>query len=159
MQTEKTPNPREFVAAVGAEKRAVEDFIALLESERDALIRCETERVMALAGEKSGLVQRLSQCLQQRNRMLKDCGLPARSPDFERWLERTPVARSLWNELRALGRRAAEANRLNGTLIGTRLAQVGRALMVLQSACGGAVLYGPDGTPRARLPSSSVWAA
>jgi flagellar biosynthesis/type III secretory pathway chaperone len=97
--------------------QAWEQFLAVLEAERAALVANDGERVAALAAQKADLAQALAQT-------------PARAPG-----------------IRALALKARELNQVNGALLQQRLTQTRQALALLHPAVSANAndAYGPDG--------------
>jgi flagellar biosynthesis/type III secretory pathway chaperone len=127
---------------------ALECFIALINTERDALVSGEIDRLPEIAGEKSALATRLASLEAQRDSALGDTGLATGRGGVEAWLAtRTAAdpAHSVWQRLIALTAEAKRENEINGKLIGACLQQNQQALSVLLGEATDTSTYGPDG--------------
>ena len=123
-------------------------FAVLLQSEQEALVRGELDRLMPLAEEKSRQATLLAQAAEQRNQTLTALGLGKDRTGMEAWLEQhgdADQARKDWQALLTLAAEARSQNELSGKLIQTRLLQNQRALTALNVANNQTQLYGPDG--------------
>lgn len=130
------------------EAAALRGFVSLLEQEQQALVAGEVDRLLQMAEEKSAGFAHLADLCETRNRALAAESLPPDRPGIEAWCERHPEfadTRQAWRDLLALTTKAREINRVNGQLIGARLAGNQQALSVLLAAANQAALYGPDG--------------
>jgi len=126
-------------------------FVSLLQSEEQALIPGDLDRLLPLAEEKSRLAMALGQLADARNRTLAEAGLATDKAGIESWLssqERASPSRGDWAALLALAAETRLQNELNGKLIATRMQHNQRALAVLHAAASQAMLYGPDGQQR-----------
>ncbi len=124
------------------------DFLALLQREQQTLTDGDIDRLLPLASEKSALFGRLATLSEARNKSLVAQSLPPDRAGVDAWLAAHPdaaSARKLWAELLAMTLEARELNRVNGSLINTRLANNQQALTTLLAAANQAALYGPDG--------------
>jgi flagellar biosynthesis/type III secretory pathway chaperone len=110
-----------------AQAQAWEQFLAVLEAERSALVANDGERVAALAAQKADLAQMLAHS-------------PACAPAG----------------IRALALKARELNQVNGALLLQRLAQTRQALALLRPGAGANAsdVYGPDGRSARRTPAN-----
>ena len=146
-----TPAPSRLQNLLLEEAAQLRGFLALLEREQQALVAGDVDRLMPLAGEKSGVFARLAGLGEARNQALAAESLPPDRPGVEAWLGRHPElsgSRKTWQDLLKLTLKARELNQVNGNLISTRLANNQQALTTLLSAANQAALYGPDGQAR-----------
>lgn len=137
-----------FVAAMEAERDLVRNFLEILRSEQEMLIKGEAECLPAIAQGKTELAVRLSQLAEQRNQHLLAQGLSPNRKGMEIWLAAYPDAAAaalVWRELLTLAEAARQQNQANGMAIGIRLSHNRQALELLQSAARSASLYRPDG--------------
>lgn len=139
----------ELVQSLAAEAASFHDFVLLLQSEQDALVQGEVDKLIELARRKSEQIFQLSQLAEARNHYLSGQGCS----DMEQWLKRldsneaaTPAA--TWKQLLNEAREAQHLNQTNGVMIETRLQHNQKALAVLQAAANQTSVYGPDGQPQ-----------
>jgi flagella synthesis protein FlgN len=126
-------------------------FLALLETEQQALIAGDVDRLMPLAAEKTESFSRLTGLGEARGRILAAESLTADRRGMESWLARNTDAAAAprtWRDLLSLAEKARALNQVNGELIAARLANNQQALSVLLAAANQAALYGPDGQAR-----------
>jgi len=144
----------DFIPRLHAERDALKAFVALLETEQQALVDGHTEQLLVLADSKTQAVPKLNELANTRTNALRSLGVTAESGGMAAWL-RTHAASSLpvWQDIQQLAAQAQQLNLNNGTLIQTRLRHNQQALTVLHNAANSAHgLYGPDGQPH--LPTS-----
>lgn len=127
------------------EATAVEAFVRLLGNEQQALQDGELEALPALTEQKTAAVGQLARLGQARNQLLQQAGLPTDQAGLKAWARGEPVRLTLVERVLALAAEAREMNRLNGTLIASRLSQTQNALDILMRSQTGGGLYGPDG--------------
>lgn len=129
------------------ERNTLLAFLEVLQSEQDALVHGDAERVGALASEKADLVARLGQLGEECRHRLVSQALTADRDGMESFLRRNPGAAAAWREVLSLAEKAQQLNQTNGLMINTRLGHTRQALAVLHSAADASGLYGPDGHP------------
>lgn len=143
------PVTTDFTSSLHAERDALEVFIALLETEQQALVKGDADQLLALADSKIQTALELSKLANTRND-----GLLAREGKIEpggmtAWLQANAAnCLPIWNSILQLAEKAQQLNRTNGILIQTKLRHNQQALMVLNNAANSTNgLYGPDGHP------------
>ncbi|MBI5660359.1 MAG: flagellar protein FlgN [Nitrosomonadales bacterium] len=132
-----------------AERDALGSFIALLETEQEALLGGDTERLLALSESKVRATGELVKLAEARRNDLHACGAAMGADGAAAWLQ-AHAANLLpaWRSIKQLAGEARHLNRTNGALIQSRLRHNQQALVVLQNAARNANgLYGPDGQP------------
>lgn len=146
--------PANIASQLHAECAALQAFVALLETEQQALIAGQTEQLLLLADNKTLAVQALSQLANTRSKILLANGATPGPGSIDAWLN-THASDSLpvWQDIQKLAAQSQQINRSNGELIQARLRNNQQALAVLRTAANSAGgLYGPDGQPH--LPTS-----
>lgn len=141
-------NTAEFVADLNSERDGTAEFISLLAMEQDALRAGAVEHLEALARDKAEMAQQLGELAQRRARYLAASGLSPDARGMESWLSAHPQdagAAAAWHGLRRFAEQARLLNQVNGALINLQLRHHQQMLAALQNACGGPVLYGPQG--------------
>lgn len=136
------------------ERDALRAFVALLEAEQHALIDGQTEQLLALSDNKIQAVHELGKLANARKEGLLSQGAGTGAGDIARWLQMHAVSSlPVWKDIQQFAEQVQYLNRINGTLIQTRLRQNQQALTALHTAANSAHgLYGADGQPH--LPSS-----
>ncbi len=141
-----------FAANLQAERDAIIDFIYLLQSEQDILVRGDVDGLATLASDKADKIDLLALFGEQRNRYLGAQNLARSAAGMATWLGRNPgfatAVGKLWRELLDKAETARQINEDNGVLIENRLQQNRHKLAVLQSAAASNGLYQPDGQVR-----------
>lgn len=138
----------EALSATAAERSLLEEFLAALRAEHEALSERRTDDLSALADRKLACAQRLEQSASPAFRaMLRDTQQRTRrgeaaasTPDGQLWL---------------LLREAAELNRTNGILIDQHLKQVRLSLAHIDPVSPTRQLYGRDGQGSGKSPGRS----
>lgn len=152
---EATPSPLGkspgFAATLGEERAALTRFVALLQSEQEALISQDADRLLQLVEEKNRFASQLNDLESARTSAMH----ADKTTDFETWLSRhDPASLSVWTDIRRLATEARRLNQTNGELIQIKLRYNQQALSVLFGAAENAAgLYGRDGQASI-LPSS-----
>jgi len=143
---------KDLLSGLQAEHDALQAFVATLESERQALLNGEVERLLTLADDKTRSVQAISKLAEQRRQYAVAHGMDIKSGGMTVWLESQAAdALPLWQSVQQLNAQLQELNRVNGELIQTRLLHNQQALAVLHQAANNAsTLYGPDGQQDSR---------
>jgi flagella synthesis protein FlgN len=136
----------QLVAALTAERIALQSFVALLENEQSLLVENSTETLLSLCEQKSEDAISLNKLAELRRDLMKK-SLPSLSAEaVQDWLKtQSPLGLSLWQELRVLAERAQQLNSTNGELIHMKMRHNQQSLNVLTKAVNKASLYGPDG--------------
>jgi flagellar biosynthesis/type III secretory pathway chaperone len=132
------------------ESDALTEFINLLLSEQQALVRGELESLASFAESKSICLFELTRLGEQRAQWLRERGLQADRAGMERLLRDhagdAPQLLATWRQLLTQTQTAQQLNDGNGALIGTRLSGTQRALNVLFSAANIVGTYASDGS-------------
>lgn len=146
----------ELARSLDAELGVFRDFVQTLQTEQEALIQGDIDRLIELAQLKSEKVVLLSQFADRRNRFLAAQGVKPEHGGIANWLHQqhgSQTAQQLsesWQQLLEQAEIAQQLNRINGTMIESRLRHNQQALAVLQAAANQSVsLYGPDGQTHA----------
>lgn len=137
----------ELISRLHAERAALRAFVALLETEQQALLGGQSDQLLALAGSKNLAARDLSQLASARRNELSKRGAGIEPGGTAAWLQ-AHAADSLpvWRDVRHLAAQAQQMNSTNGKLIQAKLRHNQQALSVLHNAAQGANgLYGPDG--------------
>ena len=149
------PSPATDIAArLEAELKAMKAFVALLETEQQALIDGNIEQLPSLSESKTQAVHELNELVRMRKNNLLAHSAAIDAQGVAAWLQAHAAnCLPLWQEIQQLAGQLQDLNRSNGTLIQTRLRQTQQALSVLQGAASSVHgLYGADGQPH--IPSS-----
>lgn len=145
-------NAAVFVTGLQDEKGALAAFIQLLQTEQDALVQGDADRLAELGREKSALIELLGYLGEARNRYLASHNLNANADGMLTWLKRNQgfaaAVGKLWRELLAQAETAQRINQNNGALIESRMQQNRLKLAVLQNAAAADGVYRPDGQLR-----------
>ena len=144
----------DFVSRLNAERDALKAFVTLLKTEQQALIDGHTEQLEALSESKTQAVHELSKLATARKHDLAAHGAEIKAGGIAAWLQTYAAgSQPVWQELLQLAEEVQYLNRVNGTLIQTKLRHNQQALTALHNAANSAHgLYGADGQPH--LPSS-----
>lgn len=136
------------------ERDALKEFVALLETEQQALLGGHTEQLPALANSKIQATHELSKLANARMDALLAHGAKTGAGGVAAWLQaHAPDSLPVWLDIQRLAEQAQHLNRTNGILIQSKQRQNQQALAVLQNAAQSVSgLYGPDGQPH--LPTS-----
>jgi len=148
----------DFDSRLSAERDALKAFVALLETEQQALIEGHTEQLLALSDSKTQAVHELSKLANARKNDLLMHRVEIAARGIEAWLKiHSANSLSTWQDIQQLAEQLQYLNRTNGTLIQTKLRHNQQALTALHNAASNTAnsthgLYGADGQPH--LPSS-----
>ena len=144
----KHPHASSLIAALTAERAALQKFVALLEREQGLLEENQTDQLLELSEQKSRDALELNKLSEARRALLKQ-HLPQLTIDGIRsWLEKhSQQGLGVWEEVLTLAERAQLLNDANGQVILMKLRHNQQALSVLSNAVNKANLYGPDGQP------------
>jgi flagella synthesis protein FlgN len=137
-----------LLAALIAERAALQKFVALLEREQGLLMESQTDQLLELSEQKSRDALELNKLAEARRALLKQ-HLPQLTVEAIRaWLEvNSREGLAAWQEVLSLADRAQLLNNANGAVIQMKLRHNQQTLAVLSSAVNKANLYGPDGQP------------
>lgn len=142
-------NMADLSSRLHTERDALSSFIALLETEQQALLGGDTEQLLALSESKNRATGELAKLAEARRNVLQARGVAMEAGGVAAWLQ-AHAANLLpaWHSIQQLAGEARHLNRTNGALIQSRLRHNQQALVVLQNAARNANgLYGPDGQP------------
>ncbi len=127
----------------------LDQFVALLQREQQALVDADAPALPAIAQEKSKLGEQLNRLANERLAAVAAAGFATDAAGIRLWLAGQPAATAvLWDQLLERARTAQRLNQTNGQLIETRLQHNQQALNALLQAANQAGVYGPDGQPR-----------
>jgi len=139
------------------ERAAMVALVELLRTEQELLLKGDTDPLSALGEAKARHLTELTRHAEQRRCFLLDCKLTPDRDGMNAWLEAHaaahPELRDASRQLLALTRTAHVMNRVNGTLIATRLRVTQQALNTLFGEAATSGAYGADGstvTPQTR---------
>jgi flagellar biosynthesis/type III secretory pathway chaperone len=137
-------------AQLKTEGEALRSFISLLETEQQALVSQDSDKLMTLAESKSQAANKISELSTIRRQQLK---LGSSELDTTAWIKQhAPACTKAWNDIVELATRAHHINHVNGEVIQLRLRSNQKALSVLLSAAQNAAgIYGRDGQPNLPL--------
>ena len=142
----------DFAADLQDEKIALVAFTGLLQSEQDALVQGDADRLAQLASQKATQLELLTHLGESRNRHLAAQNLNPNAEGMLAWLNRNPgfaaAIRKIWQELLAQAERAQQMNFNIGALIENRLQHNRLKLAVLQTAAAPEGVYRSDGQMR-----------
>lgn len=144
----------DFTSRLHAERDALKEFVALLETEQQVLLEGNIEQLSALTNNKTQAAHELSKLGSARISDLLARGAKSGNSGITAWLQaHIPDCLPVWLSIQQLAEQAQQLNRTNGVLIQTKQRHNQQALAVLQNAAQSASgLYGPDG--QTRLPTS-----
>lgn len=141
--------PGDLSQSVDAELSAFSDFVRVLQTEQEALVQGDVDRLIELARLKSEKVLLLSQFAERRNRYLAANGHNPEQGGMDKWLQQhggeIPHTVEAWKQLLEQAKIAQQINQVNGSLIETKLRFNQQALSLLQTAANQTGIYGPDG--------------
>ena len=129
-------------------------FLAVIATERQALISGEINQLPAFAEEKSALATRLATLESQRDNRLHEAGFAAGREGIDAWLAAnasTPTSLTstaipaLWQQLIDLAAEAKRENETNGKLIAALTQQNQQALGILLGQSADTTTYNADG--------------
>jgi len=137
-----------LLTLLAAETQQVNEFIALLEQERDVLSGHDVEPLFALSEQKSRFARQLQQLGDGRTSVLHQAGLPNDKTGIETLVGKD--GQQIWASYLAAATRARQLNQENGAHITARLSQNHQALAILMAHSDQPTVYGPDGSSRTR---------
>lgn len=130
-----------------AESAAIEDFIALLGQEEQAMVGGHFSELPSITSRKAEMQDRISELDGQREELQKALGFPAgRSGADAVAASQGPQVHAAWAHLLALAGQAQAGNRHNASIVFTHLDFTQSALRFLRAS--GQLFYGPDGARR-----------
>lgn len=136
----------QLLTALGAERAALQRFIALLEREQGMLVENRTDSLLELSEQKSADALDLNKLAESRRALLQRDIPQLTASTIKAWLTgHNAKALPLWQEVLTLTERARQLNQINGQLIQAKLRHNQQVLTVLSNAVNRANLYGPDG--------------
>lgn len=147
MQTSaQTPADIQRIALlIEAEALQLNEFLALLDREEEALVKGETDALLVIANEKNERYRQLQRLSDERVRLLGRSGHGAPDAAVRRLCADLPRVLARWDELLDRAQQARDRNALNGKLILERMAGNQAALSVLLAAADHPQLYDADG--------------
>lgn len=147
-----SPDPnalrQRLLTLLAAETQQVNEFVSLLEQERDVLSGHDVEPLFALSEQKSRFARQLQQLGDARTSVLHQAGLPNDKNGMESLIGKD--GEQIWASYLAAATRARQLNQENGKHITERLSQNHQALAVLMAHSDQPTVYGPDGSSRTR---------
>jgi len=130
-----------------AESAAIEDFIAVLGEEEQAMIGGRFADLPAITSRKAQLQERMAELDRQREAVQKALGFPAgRAGADAAAASQGGETHAAWSHLLALAGQAQAGNRHNASIVFTHLDFTQNALRFLRAS--GQLFYGPDGARR-----------
>lgn len=129
------------------EQAALTRLVAKLRQEQEMLAETAAEGMTDLIGEKATIVAEMTTLAGHRHQMLAAIGYAEDETGMQQWMSEhgTEADREVWAALFDLAQDAKELNRVNGVLIGKKLATNQSALTILQGKSHAGNFYGPDG--------------
>lgn len=124
-------------------------FLAVISTERQALVSGEINQLPQIAEEKSALATRLATLESQRENALHEAGFSAGREGIDAWLaasattSESPAA--VWQHLITLAAEAKQENEINGKLISAHAQQNQQALSLLLGESADATTYDAGG--------------
>ena len=131
-----------------AESAAIEQFIALLGEEEQAMVGGRFSELPAITSRKAELQQAMSELDQQREALQHALGFGGgRAGASAAAASQGEEVQAAWAHLLALAAQAQAGNRHNASIVFTHLDFTQNALRFLRAS--GQLFYGPDGARRA----------
>jgi flagella synthesis protein FlgN len=146
-------------ALLAAELSETTRLCEILQREFDILGGDDPERIGAVSKEKLAQMQRLAECLTQRDRFLTELGLPKGKEGTDRLLRGLPQESELaarWAELQELGGQMKKQNEVNGNIVAVSQRQVRQALDILSGKTDSPQTYGREGETRSTAQQNSL---
>jgi len=140
----------DFISRLNAERDALREFVKLLETEQQALIDGQTEQLLSLADSKTQVVQALSKLADARKNDQRIHSAEIQASGIVAWIQAQATdSLPVWQDIQQLVEQMQYVNRINGTLIQTKLRHNQQALAVLLNTAKSSYgLYGADGMTR-----------
>jgi flagellar biosynthesis protein FlgN len=125
-------------------------FLAVIETERQALVSGKIDQLPVIAEKKSALATRLATLESQRENALHEAGFAAGREGVVAWLAANapssdPAIPALWQQFITLAAEAKRENETNGKLIGAQMQQNQQALGLLLGKSADATTYDAGG--------------
>jgi len=133
-----------FVRLCRIETEQLDQLSALLQHEQQAILLRQDNILIALANEKSQLLDQLLQSAKQRGELMAGLGLTD-SQQVYAWLADKPEEREAWLALEKSINFAQSLNQLNAGFVEQQLANVQEALDVLRQAASSTLSYDRGG--------------
>lgn len=131
-----------------AESAAIEQFIAVLGQEEQAMVGGRFSELPAITNRKAEMQERVSELDRQREALQQALGFPAgRAGGDAAAASQGDEVEAAWAHLLALAGQAKAGNRHNASIVFTHLDFTQNALRFLRAS--GQLFYGPDGARRA----------
>ncbi|MFT4173888.1 MAG: flagellar protein FlgN [Rhodocyclaceae bacterium] len=137
-----------LTSLVAAETAQMQDFIAVLQQEREVLGQADVEPLFALAERKTQIARQLQQFTAARAALIAQAGLQHNRQGIEALLGE--AGKDAWQVFVTTAEEAQQLNQDNGLRIGERLKNNHQALTVLMSSSDQPTVYGADGMARTR---------
>lgn len=135
----------ELLEIVRRECALLNEFVAILGEEEQALVSGDTETLGSVTPRKTALVARLNQIADWRNQAMRGLGLATDTAGLDAWRRQGGESERAASELIGLASSARERNRINGQLIALHLQKTQDALQVLTGGDPGRQTYGRNG--------------
>jgi flagellar biosynthesis/type III secretory pathway chaperone len=147
----RAPDHATFVASLRREVSAFGEFIELLGTEQECLVRAQTEPLSDITRRKAEKAEALGTLARLRCAFLESHALEANTQGVRQWISSQNDAQAtellgLWEKLSGFAADAQRINRTNGTLINNRMAYTRDALCALNGLTRSAGVYGRDGS-------------
>ncbi|MDO9449138.1 MAG: flagellar protein FlgN [Rugosibacter sp.] len=129
-------------------------FLAMIATERQALVSGDINQLSGIVEEKSALATRLASLEAQRENALHEAGFATGSEGVDGWLAANATTFALpattaipmvWQQLITLAAEAKRENEINGKLIGARMQQNQQALGLLLGESADTTTYDAGG--------------
>lgn len=131
-------------------------FLAVISTEKQALISGEINQLPTFSEEKSALATRLATLESQRENTLREAGFAAGREGVDAWLAAnttpsapallaSPAIPALWQQLINLAAEAKRENEINGKLIAALMQQNQQALGILLGQSADTTTYDANG--------------
>ena len=147
-----------LLAHLRAEAGCIEEFLAVLDEEAQAMSDSVFDALNAIAGRKTALLDRMAELDRQRESLQAALGFgPGRAGADAAAAAGGEPTRQAWRELLALAEDARNRNLHNGTLVYAHLDFTQQALHFLQARAQ--PFYGPDGVRKTQTGAGTRLAA
>jgi flagellar biosynthesis protein FlgN len=135
---------RSLLSHLRTEKSCIEEFLTLLEREKDAMMGGRFDELGPLTQQKAALLERMAALDLERMSALVSLGFePGRDGADAAASAAGAQTREVWDQLLVLAEEAKAANHRNGSMVYTHLDFTQKALNFLQASAQ--LFYGPDG--------------
>ena len=143
-------NCNDLRAALTAENAALRAFVEVLRQEQQVLLEGKTDQLNLFAQQKAQWILELTKLCEQRQQLLRNCGMTPDRAGMEQLLQEHYAGESQeaaqWAHLLHMATRASQINACNGLLISERMKNTHRALSTLFSTARVPAAYGSDGS-------------